>query len=276
VRLRGLLHETPGADALVLVLHGLTGSAESKYCALAARAATAAGLSSLRLSLRGADRSGEDITHAGLTDDVWAALASPEIARYRAVHILGYSAGGHIALRAAAARRDPRLRAVAAVCPPLDLAEASRALDAPARRLYKRHLFAGLDAIYEATAARRRLPVPAARVRRARSLRERDELTVVPRFGFASVADYYEHESARSWLDRLEIPTLVVASRADPIIPAASLERALARAGRALTLRWAPGGHVHFPAGLDLGFGGPTGLEGQVVRWLAQSRCGEG
>ena len=65
--------------------------------------------------------------------------------------------------------------AIAAVCPPLDLAEAARALDAPERALYRRHIFAGLDA-----AARRLLPVPPSEVRRARSLRERDEITIIP------------------------------------------------------------------------------------------------
>ena len=271
VRLRGLLLDHPRADAVVVVVHGLAGSAESAYCARAARAAAAAGLSSLRLSMRGADLSGEDIVHGGLTADVWAALAAPELARYRAVLLLGYSAGGHIALRAAVERRDPRLAAVAAVCPPIDLADATRALDAPERGIYRRHLFAGLDAIYERAAARRRFPVPAARVRRARTLRERDELTIVPRFGFAGADDYYARASVATRLDRLAVPTLVVGSRADPIVPAAPLERASGRANPALTVRWTHGGHVHFPASLDLGLGGPKGLEPQVMRWLKRA-----
>src|SRR5262249_27975713 len=80
VRLTGILSEIPGADTIALIVHGLSGSALSPYCARAARAASQAGYSSLRLSLRGADYSGEDIFHGGTTEDLQAALRAPEIA----------------------------------------------------------------------------------------------------------------------------------------------------------------------------------------------------
>jgi hypothetical protein len=99
VRLTGLLSEIPGSQTVLLIVHGLSGNALSPYCTRAAYAAAQSGFSSLRLSLRGADYSGEDIFHGGTTDDLRAALAAPEIARYKHVLLLGYSVGGHIALR---------------------------------------------------------------------------------------------------------------------------------------------------------------------------------
>src|ERR1044071_6322722 len=66
VRLTGLLSEVAGSETIVLIVHGLSGNAMSPYCASAARAAAQAGFSSLRLSLRGADYSGEDILHVGI------------------------------------------------------------------------------------------------------------------------------------------------------------------------------------------------------------------
>jgi len=117
VRLTGLLSVVAGADTIVVIVHGLSGNASSRYCASAARAAEQAGFSSLRLSLRGADYSGDE--------DVWGALAAPAIARYRHVLLLGYSVGGHIVLRAAIEQLDDRVRAAAAICPPLDLDHAA-------------------------------------------------------------------------------------------------------------------------------------------------------
>src|SRR5262249_43996995 len=156
VRLTGLLSETPGTDTLVLIVHGLSGNALSPYCARAAFAAAQVGYSSLRLSLRGADYSGEDIFHGGTTEDLGAALRAPEIFRYSRVLLLGYSVGGHIALRAAIDRIDSRMRAVCAICPPLDLQAATAAFDRPERRHYRRYIFRDLNRAYAAAAARGR------------------------------------------------------------------------------------------------------------------------
>jgi predicted alpha/beta-fold hydrolase len=271
VHLGGLLRDVPDSNTLVVILHGLTGSAQSRYCALAARAAEAAGFSSLRLSMRGADCSGEDILHGGLTDDLWAALASEEVKPYQRIFLLGYSVGGHIALHAAAERIDSRVCAVAAICPPLDLDAGTRAFDQPQRWLYRRHIHSGLNAIYAATARRRTLPTTLERVRRARSCRERDRLTVVPRFGFASEEDYYARASVAPRLRSLDTPCLIVASRHDPILPPETLEPAMAGASSALQVVWTErGGHVFFPADTDLGLGGKRGVERQVVTWLGR------
>jgi predicted alpha/beta-fold hydrolase len=274
VRLTGLLSEVAGSETIVLIVHGLSGNAMSPYCARAARAAQRAGFSSLRLSLRGADYSGEDILHGGITQDLWAALAAPEIARYRRVLLLGYSVGGHIVLRAAIEQRDARVRGAAAICPPLDLDRATIAFDHPVRKPYRSQIFRSLNRAYAATAARGRARVPAPVVAGARSCRERDSLTVVVRFGYRSVVDYYERESVSHRLHRLRVPSLVVASRNDPIVAAETLVPAIADASAALSVAWVErGGHVYFPRGLDLGLdvahAGPLGLEHQVIRWLS-------
>src|SRR5262245_54626835 len=61
VRLTGLLDEPDGASMLLLILHGSGSNADSPQLASMTRAARAAGIASLRLSLRGADLSGDDI-----------------------------------------------------------------------------------------------------------------------------------------------------------------------------------------------------------------------
>src|SRR5687768_6691352 len=49
VRLSGLVDHVPGADRIIIILHGMGGSAERAYCAHAATAARARGVSTLRL-----------------------------------------------------------------------------------------------------------------------------------------------------------------------------------------------------------------------------------
>lgn len=272
VRLTGLLGGPREAGCLLLLVHGLGGSVGSPYLVAAAAAAERRGLATLRLDLRGADRAGEDYHHAGLTADLAAALASPELARFPCLLLAGFSLGGHLVLRYLTEEPDPRVRAGVAVCAPLDLAAGADAIDAPARWPYRRYLLNHLVEIYAAVAARRPVPVPVARARQVRRLREWDDLVVAPRFGFRDAADYYARASVGPRLAELRRPALLVAARRDPMVPAATLDGVLAARPRSLPgleLRWAErGGHVYFPAGLDLGLPGPPGLEGQLLGWL--------
>ncbi len=270
VRLTGLLFEANPARAFLVVVHGLGGSAASAYVLRAARVAHESGLAVLCLSLRGADGSGEDVYNAGLTEDLAAAVASPEAARHAAVLVLGFSLGGHLALRYAAGRPDPRVRAVAAVCAPLDLAACQAAIDRPSRRPYRSYLLARLRAAAGAVERRGRLAGSARELIRVRTIREWDRRVVVPRFGFADPDDYYRSASVGPHLGDLAVPALLVASAHDPMVPAATLRPWLAGAPR-LEVRWAArGGHLGFPRRLDLREAGPPGLDGQVVAWLAR------
>lgn len=268
VILRGRWREEPSTVA-VIVVHGLGGGYDRPYCIRAARAVAAHGWSCLRLALRGADGSGEDFYHAGLTADLGAAVESAALAAYERIVIVGYSLGGHVALRYAAERPDPRVRAVAAICAPLDLDRGARFLDEHANRLYLRHLLNGLREHYAAVDARGRAPVALAGLEHVSSIREWDRLTICPRFGFASAEEYYSTQSVAPRLRQLHVPSLLAVSRHDPMVALADIEASLDQANPLLEVRrLGTGGHVGFPPHLDLGEDAPGGMERQVLRWL--------
>jgi uncharacterized protein len=271
ISLRGLLSERADADTCVIVVHGLGGTTQTHYCVQAARAVEAAGFSCLRLALRGADRDGEDFYHAGMVPDLEAAIASEPLRRYARLLVIGYSLGGHVVLRYALAPSDSRVRAVAAICSPLDLDLGARHIDGPAAFIYRRHVLNGLNAIYAEVARRRPVPTPLARVLRARTIREWDSLTVVPRHGFENVEHYYRTVSVGPSLARLELPALLLHSRGDPMVPPRTYEAHLASAGPRVTLRWLDGGgHVGYPGALSLGEQASPGVESQALCWLAR------
>ena len=257
VRLTGRLRELPGEDLLVLV-HGLGGCTDSHYMVRGADAAEAAGLSCLRINLRGADRLGEDYYHAGLTADLHAALASPEIARYRRILMIGYSLGGHVVLRLATEEADPRLSAVAAVCAPVDLELAGQEIDSPGFWLYRRYLLRSLSDIYRAVAARQPVPYPVEKLGAIRTIREWDDRIVAPRHGFSDAADYYKRMSVAPRLPDLRVPALLLNSDCDPMVPARAVRPALERDSPRLRVEWVRGGHVAIPGGFDA----------RVIDWL--------
>jgi predicted alpha/beta-fold hydrolase len=267
--LHGALRDETGATQCLVVVHGLGGSIDRPYCIDAAQAAQRAGISCLRFGLRGADRHGEDFYHAGLVADLDAALASSALAAYERVYVLGFSLGGHVTLRYALGQPAARVRALAAVCAPLDLELAAQLIDRPQSVIYRRHVLAGLNEIYAAVAQKRAVPTPLAEVLRADRLRTWDSLTVVPRFGFASVENYYSTMSVGPRLHELKLPSLLIQSVHDPMVPPWTYERHLAQPIRQLHVeRLAFGGHVAFPNVRlrDVTHAAP--LSDQVVAWL--------
>lgn len=269
VMLSGLLSEPPGANTLAIVLHGCGGNPRSPYATQLARYLYEAGYAVLRLAWRGADLSGEDLYHAAQTEDIHAVLADPGLARYGRVWAIGFSLGGHACLHVAHEARDARLKAVAAVCPVLHLVQTNLFIDSPRATFYRRYTLSGLLAGYAQMHARGRAPTPLERVRRATTFRAYDALTVVPRYGFASVDAYYTEACVSRVLGRIERPTLVLSARHDPMLPAHIAESVRPLFSPAISFLWAErGGHCAFPADLHLGQDARPGFEPQLLAWL--------
>ncbi len=245
---------SPGRDRsrLVVLLHGMGGSPEAGYCAAAARVFAAMGIATLRLSLRGADGRGGDLHHAGFVDDLGPILSSDPWSQYDHVALMGFSLGGHVSLRAAAEGVNERIRAVVAVSSPLNLKAAQEWIDRPAGWVYREAILGTLRGIYPRLYAGvgglvEGMP-PVSRVQQARTIRAWDALTVVPRFGFADVEEYYRTQSVGPRLATQKVPSLVVVSPEDPMIPADSLRGPLGRASKAVEAWWVEGGgHVYLP-----------------------------
>ena len=61
------------------------------------------------------------------------------------------------------------------------------------------------------------------RVRRARTLREFDDVFTAPLHGFRDTEDYWTRSSSKPWLSAIRVPTLVLNARNDPFLPASAL-----------------------------------------------------
>jgi uncharacterized protein len=254
----------PRSGPLFVLVHGLGGDADSPYMRAAATALQSGGYATLRLSMRGAGRSGADFYHAGLAGDLVTVLRDPSLAAYARVFVLGFSLGGHVSMHLSfLAERDPRVAAIVAICAPLDLERNVIELDTPGGWIYRRHVLNGL--------ARVHAKVYPGTARRFATIREWDSDTVVPRFGFASPEQYWRSQAAGPRLREAGVPILYVASESDPMVPAVTVKPHLERAGSSIDLRWVRGGgHVGFPRGVDLGLPGELGLINQVLSWVAK------
>lgn len=268
IRLTGRLFEGSSSSAVV-VLHGLGGSAQSGYMALALRAAQTLGVTCLLLNCRGADRLGSDIYHSGLTEDITQALRSPALEGTKHIDLFGYSIGGHIALRYVTRDVDPRVRRVAAIGSPLSLRAAAHDFDTAPFNVYRGHVLDALKEIYTAAYQRRPRGIEPISARKIHRIRDWDEQIVAPRFGFASGAEYYERESVCTRLSELKRDAIYIGAVCDPMVQMKSV-LPFVKAPRLKVVWDERAGHLGFPVDFDMGLSGPLGVETQVFTWFSE------
>jgi len=173
-------------------------------------------------------------------------------------------------LRFATHVEEQRVRAAAAVCSPVELNAAIHDFDRPSTWLYRRYILSGLFGLMDTLEDHPHLQVDPEELRRVRTIRAFDGLTVVRRFGFRDADDYYDRASVSRRLGDLRVPSILVAAEGDPMVTARSIRAGLAMVPHDLRVEWVErGGHVGFPPALDLGQDAPLGVESQVLGWLA-------
>jgi len=213
----------PGRPLAVLV-HGLTGCADSGYLLRAAGRLLNAGFPVLRLNLRGAGASRgmcREQYHSGRSEDLDAVLRQlPPDLTVDGLVMVGWSLGANLLLKGLAefGAAHP-IRAAVVVSAPIDLAGAAGRIRSPRNWLYQRWLLDRMK--IEAAAA----PAPVstellAALATVRDIVDFDERITAPLNGFDDAADYYARCSAIRFLADVPVPTLVLHAMDDPWIPA--------------------------------------------------------
>jgi predicted alpha/beta-fold hydrolase len=218
--------QTDRENALtVIIVHGLEGSSESQYMLGIAAKGMAAGMNVVRMNQRncgGTDALSPTLYHSGRSQDI-AAVAKylqrqDRISRFA---LAGFSMGGNLVLKLAGEwgkGGPPQFRAVAAVCPSMNLAASADALHIPANRLYEYYFMWQLRRRLRAKARLFPGVFDTARMRGVTSLRDFDDKVTAHYCGFEGASDYYERSAAANVVDRIAVPTLILHAANDPFI----------------------------------------------------------
>ena len=262
----------------LIVVHGLEGSSESQYMLGVARTGLAAGMNVVLMNQRncgGMNACAATLYNSGLSGDVASVVRSvlenDGVSRFA---LIGFSMGGNLVLKLAGewGSQGPRqFRAVAAVCPAVDLAASADALHEPRNRLYEYYF---LIQLFRRIWHKARLfpgKFDVSRLRGVCSLRMFDDRITAFYCGFSGADDYYARAAAANVVDRIAVPALIIHAANDPFIRIQpETVRRIAANPNITYVETADGGHCAF-LGIRNGHPADDGrwAEREVVEFVA-------
>lgn len=218
---------------LVALFHGLEGDSRSHYAGAFARELARQGWACAVPHFRGCSGEPNKLPrayHSGDADEAGWILRRlrDETPRGSPLFAVGVSLGGNMLLKWLA--EDPEasrlVSAAAAICAPIDLMAAGDALGRGFNRVYAFAFLATMKKKGEQKLQRYPGLFDGRAMRRARTLRDFDEIVTAPLHGFRDTDDYWTRASAKPLLRRIRVPTLLLNSRNDPFLPSAALPQA--------------------------------------------------
>ena len=255
------LHDDRPADwqpggRVALLIHGLGGCHGSPYMVRITDKLSARGVRVFRKDLRGWGAGAciaKQPFHAARTADIGASIAAiREFAPESPIVLVGFSLGANMLLKwLGDVGRDPiscaSVEKALAIAPPIDLMRCCRDLERGFGKVYDRkyaaflwgHLRSRQEVVSEFAAALQQRP--------PKRIYEFDERFTAPLGGFDSVEHYYETASSQHVLADIQVPTLILSARDDPIVPGAVFDDVALSSAVKLHLT-KQGGHLGFIA----------------------------
>lgn len=235
---------------LVVLVHGMEGSSESRYARLLMNACSDRGWIGVVLHMRscgGLINRHKEFYHAGFYKDIQYFIDEhlPARGHEEKVYLLGVSLGGsQIAHYMVNGNARARVKAGAIISTPLDLAACADHMSEGFSRVYvtkfrnsllkKYHLKVDLigDARFEKELSK------------AQTFWDLDNAATAPMHGFDDAAHYYSEMSSNKCLKDIPVPTLYLASKDDPFVPEDSMPHEAV--GNVFPILTDKGGHVGF------------------------------
>ena len=215
-----------GSKTLVLLIHGLEGSSESKYMASNTNHLNSLGIDTVCFNLRGC--SGEDnlllaTYHSGKTEDVdFVVNHLLENFDYKNIIIVGFSLGGNLTLKYLGEQGNnlsPIIKGGIASSVPIDIGTAELEMEKLKNKLYMEMFFKTMkNKILEKSHKFPEYNLDKDKLFKATKFKHLEHLYTAPVFGFDSPEDYWEKASSKPYLSKIKRPTLLVNAKDDTFL----------------------------------------------------------
>jgi predicted alpha/beta-fold hydrolase len=267
-------HPTGEPRGELILVHGLEGSSEAGYARSMAYAGLEAGYAIHRVNLRscgGTESLALSNYHSGQTSDVLHVLQERKRVSGLPLFLTGFSLGGNVSLKLAGelGESGPELLAgVCAVSTPIDLASCAEALGKPQNYIYARRFLSRLMEKIRTRHTQAPEMYTLEHLPKVRTIFDFDDFYTARLFGFGTAGNYYRTQSSNQFLEKIRVPTLVVAAKDDPLVPFQVYNHpAFTQNPHLRLVAVEHGGHIGFIARRQPRFW----LDGLVMDWLLET-----
>ena len=246
---------TVNSSKLVILIHGLEGSSQSKYILAVTKFLNTNGFDIVVLNLRGC--SGElnkhyKAYHTGETGDLHYVIQYLQKKyTYKNYALLGFSLGGNVVLKYAGEQKEqinPLIEKIIAVSPPCDLKGSSAVLAKKSNLIYMNRFLKTL--VEKALKKAARFPNKKLNTQaliKAKNFKDFDTLFTAPSFGFRDANDYWTKASCKPFLKHIKVQSYLLTAKNDPFLSASCFPIKIAKQSSYLNLELTEtGGHIGF------------------------------
>ncbi len=257
------------AEKLVIISHGLLGNSQRHYVKGTVAAFSMAGYDCLAWNHRGMGGSPnklETMTTHGSTVELATVVNEAVNKGYEHIILVGWSKGGNITLKylGEMAQKVPEaVKYAVAISAPIDLQGSVRVMGANsfyAKRFHKK--------LYKFLQARAHL-IPKEKLSEFGTYKLLDDFTenyIAPLCGYKNARAYYSASAALPYLDKIQVPSLIINALDDPILSLTCSPIHIAANSEYIFLETpANGGHCAFPSGL---IGGQSWAEQRMLQFV--------
>ena len=267
-----------GSKTLVLLIHGLEGSSESKYIASTSNYLNNNGLDTVCFNLRSC--SGEDnlllaTYHSGKTEDVdFVVKHLLEHYNYKNIILTGFSLGGNLTLKYLGEYQDKlsdKIKGGIAVSVPVDITSSEKEMDKLKNKLYVEVFFKTLkNKVLEKSHKFPDYNLDKDQLFKATKFKHLEHLYTVPVFGFESPEDYWKKASSKPYLSKIDKPTLLINAKDDTFLSEACFPIEEAENSENFHLEITNyGGHVGFMTSFKIQEN--TWLERRIMKFIKEN-----
>lgn len=239
---------------IVVILHGFEGSIDSAYAKGMLRAVTNEGWRGLFMHFRGCSGEPNRLPksyHSGETSDVDTVINTIRKREPNTpIAAVGFSLGGNILLKwLGETNSNNPLKAAIAISVPFELHKAAEKISQGFSRLYELYMLRCVQKRLEYKFQQLPPPITLPPFSKLKTIREFDDKVTAPLHGFSGVQEYYNYSSSRQYLNKIQVPTLLVQAKDDPFMTEAVIPDQNELSEHVKLEVTDTGGHVGFVSG---------------------------